>query len=1014
MTQAPPGARAGTNLGRTHLLERAAPSLGLLLAGPGFVLALLATGSAELAVMGAAAMAVAPFVVARPVFALGLLVAVESSQIGEGLPQAGPLSVTVLAQGIALCALLLAVHDRRARLAWSPVFLFALVFLATQALSALDSSDSGLVLSHVADVARDLVTLVLVTWLCVATGRFRFAVCVAVASVAALAGLTIVQEYALRNATTFGNLARLGLAGAGTTTARHAGPLEDPNFWGRLLTLYTPLALSLWISGRTLRRWVWFGAFVTLLLGGFLTQSRGAMIALGAAMVAWLLLAGRKYARMLLLAPVVVALLLVNPITGPRLSSLTEVRTASTGEGDESLAGRATTQETGLAIFSAHPLFGTGVGTYEDEAPEFQRRLGIVKSDVLAPHNVFLQMAAETGIVGLCAWLLFLASAALALARARLLLRRIPGPRGQSPGSWLALGALAGLVGWMVASGFLHLAQFRALLVLLGIGAAIDIVSRSAPLRAQVPLDDAPSTPSRTLAPPDPGADLLVVVPMSTVGEGPSMPVPEIQAAPGSGGDLEGRAVKGFAWASLSSIGAKLIVFVMTLVLARLLVPADFGVVAAALTVITYLDLGLDLGVGAALVYEQEKGVTHRARVAFSLNLVMTVGAAAVFFLAAPTLAEFFRVGGDADVFRALALFVLLRGGGQVHEAVLRRDLRFREITAVEVTRAVTRAAVTIALAGAGFGVWSLAVGLLASELLAMLRLWSIVHLIPAPRIDRSVAKALLGYGLSILVVQIVSEVGVNSDYLVVGHMLGPVQLGFYVIAFRLPELAIMNTLNVFSNVAFPAFSRARAEGRDSLRTPMLKTLSIVTLFGLALGVGLAIASRDAVSVLFGSKWAPSAAPFAMIALALGLESVGYAAGDLLKATGRLRTLLIIIGSTSALQVIGFLVVAREGITAVAAVHLVAAALLASMWLVVLARLVDASVRDVFDALRPALATATGIAICALPLRLVLPTGLLSLVAITIAGTVGGVVGLRLGGREMVVEIGRLARRVRS
>src|SRR5262249_17919172 len=154
---------------------------------------------------------------------------------------------------------------------------------------------------------------------------------------AGLALLTGVQEFVLHNATTFGGLSKLATAPTDTATARHTGPLADANFWARLLVVVAPLALSLFVVARAwTQRAVWLVAFALLCGGVFLTQSRGGIVALGAGTVVWLLVAGRRQARLLVLAPLVVWLLLINPITGARLSSLSDLTSSSQGSGDPS------------------------------------------------------------------------------------------------------------------------------------------------------------------------------------------------------------------------------------------------------------------------------------------------------------------------------------------------------------------------------------------------------------------------------------------------------------------------------------------------------------------------------------------------------------------------------------------------------------------------------------------------------------------------------------------------------
>jgi len=164
--------------------------------------------------------------------------------------------------------------------------------------------------------------------------------------------------------------------------------------------------------------------------------------------------------------------------------------------------------------------------------------------------------------------------------------------------------------------------------------------------------------------------------------------------------DVGTQAVRSFGWAGTSLIGSRVVALGTTLVLARLLTPTDFGVVAAGMVLLGFLEMGLDLGIAAALVYEQEKGVSDRVQTAFTLNLIVATALTAVGIAAAPVVAGFFDVPGAEAMFRVLALYLLVRGVGQVSDALLRRNLQFKRRAVVELTRALVRAVVAISLPG--------------------------------------------------------------------------------------------------------------------------------------------------------------------------------------------------------------------------------------------------------------------------------------------------------------------------
>jgi len=168
---------------------------------------------------------------------------------------------------------------------------------------------------------------------------------------------------------------------------------------------------------------------------------------------------------------------------------------------------------------------------------------------------------------------------------------------------------------------------------------------------------------------------------------------------------LTGRSVRGFLWSMFSFGGGKAIVFGSTLVLARLLTPESFGVIAAGMAFVAYLQVLLNLGIGASVIYEQEEGVGRRVQVAWTLNMVLAVVFGLAGVMLAPLLANFFGIPEQANVFRVLALSVIVTACALIPTKVLERDLDFRRRIWIELVPAVVRSAVAISLAVAGFEV---------------------------------------------------------------------------------------------------------------------------------------------------------------------------------------------------------------------------------------------------------------------------------------------------------------------
>lgn len=446
----------------------------------------------------AAGLAACLWAVRRPFVVLLTCVLVDVTNVSAVVPHRPGVSLYRLTFLVGIAAVVQILKAGAPRVQWSPVLSAGVVFLGIRALSILLAKDAQTAVVHVASSAEDFVFLGMLVVLFCASARYIEITRTLVLVVAALAGLSAIQEFVFHNSTSLGGFSNVPLqANLGGVTARHAGPLDDVNFWGRNLVLFVPLAISLAARPRYGRTsLVWLLAFALLGLGEYLTQSRGGLIAFGAAVTAWALVTGGRYARMLLLAPVVIVPLFLIPGLGTRLGTLGELRVAGQEGGDESLVGRAVAQRAAVRILHDHPALGVGPGNFVRVEEDYQREMDLIASRPLAPHNVYLEMGAESGLLGLSAWLLFFGSSIFAALRALALSKRLNRTGSRSDAEFLAIGLTSALVGWGVASAFLHLAYVRTLLIIIAMAAALDIEAqrRTAASERRASLQVAPTS----------------------------------------------------------------------------------------------------------------------------------------------------------------------------------------------------------------------------------------------------------------------------------------------------------------------------------------------------------------------------------------------------------------------------------------------------------------------------------------------------------------------------------------
>jgi O-antigen ligase len=450
--------------------------LGAVCVPPAAAAVVLGSPLAAAVLLAAAAV---PAIVTTPTLALLLLVVGEVSNLSEGIGSHAGLSVYLASFGLAVAALLIGIRRGTARLVWSPVYIFAGLFVVTRALTVEVARYPDLAWADSVESAKALAFLVVVTSLiCSTDSHLKVAQALTVTAVL-MAGLSVLQDLALHNGSSLYGLSNVAASNLSTTldpglvTGRESGPESDPNFWARSLLLFLPLGLSLLAtSARGRSRGVFWAACVGIMFFGLLlTGSRGGLIAAGVFIVVWLILAGSVQRRLLLVTPLIFGVLFAVPGIGSRLGTLAELKQSNAATFDPSLAGRVATQHAGLRMVSDHPVLGVGAANYEKVVISYAREAGYALAVPLAAHNLYLQMAAEGGVIGFAGWVLFYAAAIFVATRAFLL----AGGTGRgSPQRWLAVGVLAALAGYAVASVFLHLSHLRVLLVVVALGAALD------------------------------------------------------------------------------------------------------------------------------------------------------------------------------------------------------------------------------------------------------------------------------------------------------------------------------------------------------------------------------------------------------------------------------------------------------------------------------------------------------------------------------------------------------------
>lgn len=416
-----------------------------------------------------------------PAALAGLVAANAGLVVSEsmGLPNVVR-GVTVLA----LASILLLPAHRHTALRWTPIVVAFLLFAEARWLSAVAAPGGADASATAKDLAYGGALVLALTALGSSPQLLRRGIQVVVATASLLVGLTTLRVLGYDG--TFGGFAAdvlltpeereaaLRSLEAVGDTYRVAGPVADPNYWAQALVLVLPLGLWLARTGSSQATRVAGGAGAVAVGVGILeTQSRGGLIALGVAVAVWLWLQGGRWRSAIpILALAGAVAVLATPGTADRVRSLEGLANPAQAE-DAALRGRYSEALAAVHMFRDHPVLGIGAGQYPPNYRTYAVRIGIDARPDREPHSSYLEMAAESGLAGLAAFVALLGAAAWAALDAR---RRLHERDPASAGAAEAL--VAGLAGYAVAALFLHQAFPEYLWLALGLISAVYVLAR--------------------------------------------------------------------------------------------------------------------------------------------------------------------------------------------------------------------------------------------------------------------------------------------------------------------------------------------------------------------------------------------------------------------------------------------------------------------------------------------------------------------------------------------------------
>jgi O-antigen/teichoic acid export membrane protein len=378
-------------------------------------------------------------------------------------------------------------------------------------------------------------------------------------------------------------------------------------------------------------------------------------------------------------------------------------------------------------------------------------------------------------------------------------------------------------------------------------------------------------------------------------------------------------AARGIRWSSLSQFGRQLMQLVTTAILARLLTPADFGLIGMATLVIGFVSLFKDLGTGAAVIQRQEITPRFLSSI-FWVNAAFGLAATILLYLLAPAVAVFYHEPRLEQVLQVLSVTFFISGLSILQQAILERELAFDKLAKLEIAATLAGTFTGIGAALLKCGVWSLVFQTVAVAAATTVLLWVVSKWRPSRAFSWEEVRSVSSYSGNLTGFSILNYFVRNADYLLIGKFLGAQQLGYYTLAYRLMLYPLQSITAVISRVMFPAFSQIKDDDARFSRI-YLKMVGLIAFITFPMMLGLMAVSEPFVLVFFGDNWRPVALLLLILAPVGMLQSIGGTVGMIYQARGRTDWMFRWGIVTGICAVTAFVVGLSWGITGVAVAY---------------------------------------------------------------------------------------------
>lgn len=316
---------------------------------------------------------------------------------------------------------------------------------------------------------------------------------------------------------------------------------------------------------------------------------------------------------------------------------------------------------------------------------------------------------------------------------------------------------------------------------------------------------------------------------------------------------MNNKTIKNFIWRFAERCGAQLVTFIVSIVLARILAPEDYGTIALVTVFTTILQVFVDSGLGTALIQKKDADDLDFSSV-FYFNFFMCIVLYIGMFLVAPVIAGFYGDSSLIPIIRVISLTIVISGVKGIQQSYVSRNMLFKRFFFATLGGTIFSAFLGIGLAYAGLGVWAIVAQQLSNTVIDTLILWITVKWRPKKAFSWNRLRGLLSFGWKLLVSSLLDTVYNNLRNLIIGKFYSSAELAYYNQGDKFPKLIITNINNSIDSVLLPTLSSAQ-DDRERVKNMTRRAIKTSTYIMAPLMMGLAFCATPIVRLILTEKW---------------------------------------------------------------------------------------------------------------------------------------------------------------